>query len=112
MNEDDQEAWLQACFAQAETELPAQDFAETVMRRVEQHKRRKLYRRLVLGLALALLLPPLRDLGLVLTQVLMVTIVELDNALVGQLLAPINSVGGLLSLVLLGLKLMHMRWFR
>ena len=64
-----------------------------------------------MGIALALIAVPLEDFVLGITHFLLLTLVELDNTLIADLLAPVNSVGSLLSLILLTLRIAHKQLF-
>ncbi len=106
---------LQTLFAEAQQELVDDAFTDLVMEQTGNFKHRKTAVRisqgLVLVLALALLAIPLQDAGMALTQVLLMSLIELEDGPLNQLLAPANSIGGLLSTVLLGLRLIHKRIF-
>ncbi|MFQ5982002.1 MAG: hypothetical protein ACE5KS_01375 [Woeseiaceae bacterium] len=111
MTDDDRDPALQAVFASAGQDLTGDEFTAQVMSQTDKLKRRRIIRRIGLGLVLALLGIPLQDYGLALTQVLVMSLVDLDNLLLAQILAPVNSVATLLSLVLLGLRIAHKRMF-
>jgi len=98
-------------FANANLELAGDAFTSEVMSRADKLKRKVIIRRILVGIAFALMAIPLEDFVLVLTQFLILSLVELDNNLVAELLAPVNSVGGLLSFVLLTLRIAHKRLF-
>ena len=68
--------------------------------------------RLSLMLTLALVSDPLTDAALLLAGALSVQLFAIDSSLAAQLLAPINTVGGLLSLLLLTLRILYKRLFR
>lgn len=102
---------LQQMFAQSNQELAGDAFTTEVMSRVDKLKYRVIVRRVLLGLAFALITIPLEDVVLGLTHFLLLTLVELDNSLVADLLAPVNSVASLLSLILLTLRIAHKRLF-
>ena len=111
----DQDPKLQALFAQpldSLAEAPANDaFTEEVMQQTDRLKRKRIILRICLALALALLSPPLQDFALATAQTLVLSLVDLENRLLAQLLAPLNTVGGLLSVVLLVLRAAHKRLF-
>lgn len=102
---------LQKMFADADLELAGDTFTTEVMSQADRLKRRLIVRRVLVGFAIFLIAIPLEDFVLALTQFLILTLVELDNNLVAELLAPLNSVGGLLSFVLLALRIAHKRLF-
>ena len=105
---------LQQLFATADTEPQPNDpdFTNEVMAGVDRRKRHIIMRRILIGLLLALIAIPLEDAALILTQWLVLSLVNIDNRLLADLLAPINSVGSLLSVVLLALRVFHKRLFR
>ncbi len=112
MNESERDPQLQAWFAEV-AEVPAgDDFTARVMGQTRRLRRRRIVRRVSLGLGLALLAVPLQDVAVALTHVLVITLVDLDNALLATLLAPVNTVGSVLSAVLLLLRAGHRRLFR
>ena len=111
MTSDDRDPALQALFSDASEDLISDAFTEQVMLQADRLKRRAIGVRASAALALALLGIPLQDVALELTEVLILTLVAIDNSLVAQLLAPINTVGGLLSLVLLVIRAVHRRLF-
>ena len=75
--------------------------------------RQRLALRITLAVALAILSVPLQDQLLALTAVLMTSLFTFDDnaGVIAQLLAPANTVAGLLSAVLFGLRLAHRRIF-
>ncbi len=81
------------------------------MQETDRAKRRTWLRRFAIGLALSLLAAPVQDFGLAFTEILVSSLVEVEQTFVAQILAPINSVGSLLSMLLLGLRIMHKRIF-
>jgi hypothetical protein len=111
----DQDPNLQALFAQPADDLaeaPVSDaFTKDVMQQTDRLKRRRIILRVCLALALALLSPPLQDFGLAMAQTLVQSLVDVENRLLAQALAPLNTVGGLLSVVLLILRAAHKRLF-
>ena len=109
MNE--REPDLQATFAEAGPDPVTNGFTDQVMERTDSMKHRTLVRRLIIGSVLAVLAVPLQDFALATAQTLAVQLVQIDGQLIGLLLAPINTVGGLLSMVLLGIRAMHPRLF-
>ena len=111
MTDQDRDDELQALFAAADEDLDGQDFSREVMAGTERLRRRRIARRASVALGLSLLAMPMQDVALAVSQMLIVSLVELEGGLVAELLAPINSVGGLLSAVLLLLRLAHKRLF-
>ena len=102
---------IKALFDDAETPLSDDTFTKNVLTEAEQVKRRLLIRRILIGVAVFALSIPLEDFVLALSQVLLVSLYELPDSLASQILAPINSVGGLLSVIVLSMRLMHKRLF-
>lgn len=103
---------LEEVFSNAKEALSGDMFTERVVQRTHALKRRAMAGRAALALALALLGIPVQDVALELSQVLMVTLVPIANTLAAQLLAPVNTAAGLLSVVLLVIRAAHRRLFR
>lgn len=111
MTNDDRDPLLGKLFADAEQDMDADAFTATVTARTETLRHRKIVRRICLLGVLALVGIPLQDYGLALSQVLVEHVFRIDNALLAELLAPIDTVGGLLSAMLLALRGLHRRLF-
>lgn len=111
MNEDIRDPQLQALFSQAQQDLSSEPFTAAALIKIEQHQQRAKWRRLAIGLAVFVIAIPLQDMGLALSQVLMVSLIDLPNNLATTLLAPVNSLGGVLTAVLMGLRLTQKRLF-
>ncbi len=94
-----------------EPELQADPaFTETVMAQVQQQHEQLRRRRMLVGILLGLLLIPLEDLAIGIAHLLAVSLIQIEHELASQLLAPINTVGALLSLVLLLLRMTRSRF--
>lgn len=102
---------IQRLFAQAENRFDDDQFTADVMSGTDRLRRKKIILRLVIGLVVSAVMIPMQDIALAFTQVLMTSLVHLDNTLVAQLLAPVNSVGGVMSAIVLGLRVIHKRIF-
>ena len=102
---------LLAAFDNAKQDLVGVEFTTRVMSGADKLKRRAVARRILLGLGLALIGIQLQDYALALSQILVLSVVALDDLLLAQILAPVNTVGSLLSLVVLGLRIVHKRIF-
>jgi hypothetical protein len=114
-NRDDRDLGLQAMFAEAEQELPAEAFSAQVMARIEAQGRRPRLARIALGLALAiclwLLAAPLQGAAGLLLQGLALPLVSLDDRLLGELLLPLNNVAAAALLLLAALGLVWRKIF-
>lgn len=102
---------LQKMFADSDLELAGDTFTTEVMSHADRLRRRRIIRRVMLGFVFALIAIPLEDTGLALARILLSSLVEIDDSLAAELLAPVNSVGSLLSFVLLSLRLAHKKIF-
>ena len=111
MSEQNPDSSLQQMFAYSNQELAEDSFTTDVMSQVDKLKYRVIARRILLGIAFALITIPLDDIVLELTHFLLQTLVELDNSLIADLLAPVNSVASLLSVILLTMRIAHKRLF-
>ena len=87
----------------------ARVFVDIVSQQTRSARRQRLLRRVMLTGMLALLAIPGQDLAMVFTEVALTELVRLDNVLVSVLLAPVNTVGGVLSLVLFTLRMVYRR---
>ena len=111
MTENTEHEDLQALFAQLPEPRSTDSFTVDVMNGTDKLKRRRIFKRICIGLLLALLLPPVQESGLAATQLLLVTLIEMDGGLVAELLAPINSVGAALSLALFSMRAFYLKLF-
>jgi hypothetical protein len=102
---------LQQMFADSDLALVGDNFTAEVMSHADPLKRRRIIRRVMLGFVVALIAIPLEDIGLALARFLLSSLVEIDDSLAAELLAPVNSVGSLLSFVLLSLRVAHKKLF-
>ena len=111
MTDEDHDPTLDGLFSEFDDDLPGEQFTGEVMVRTDRAKRWIVARRIALGALLGLLAIPLEDFALAFAHVLAVTLIDLEHGLVAQLLAPVNTIGSLLSVVLLGLRIVHKRIF-
>ncbi len=87
-------------------------FVGAVAANVRGARRRKLAKRVLLMVLVAFFLAPVQDVALVFTQVLMTSLLTVEDRLVAQLPAPVNTVGSLLSALMLLLRVFYLRVFR
>ena len=109
---DELDQGLQTLFAQAGSTAepqPSPVFTEKVMRQVDRSYRRAIMWRIASGVALFLIAIPLQDVAMALTELLVIELVDIPNQLMSDLLMPINSVGAVVSLSLLGVRLTQKR---
>lgn len=90
----------------------ALEFTRQVTDKTARLRRRNILLRFLLMIVLSTLAVPVQDLAISLSQLVMVNLVPLENSLAAQLLAPVNTVGSLLSLLILTIRLLHKRIFR
>lgn len=102
---------LTAIFAHSYTDLAPDNFVSEVMAATRRANRREMLGRVVLGLVVMLAMIPLQDAALELAALLMVQLIKLEQGLAAVLLAPVNSVGALLALVLFAIRAAHRRLF-
>jgi hypothetical protein len=99
---------LRALFAETAPDLPADDFVEAVMARVVLRRRRALAGWVAAAFALvvgvALLAGPLFGATALLTDGLATAVIPLDDSLLADLAAPLNSVAGILAFAVLLLR--------
>ena len=108
---DDKDPALQALFAIAKQDVADDAFTDQVMSRIDSLRRRAVIGWSVIGLALLgcawLLAAPLQDAVPLITQALPSDLIESGQSQVAQVLAPVNSIGGLVAVSFLGLRLAY-----
>ena len=111
----DRDPQLQHLFDVAKKDLVGDAFAAQVMSRIDHLRRRAVIGWICVGLVLApvawLLAAPAQNAVQLLTQVLPVSLVDLDDRWLAQFLSPINSVATLVALGLLGLRMAYSKIF-
>ena len=108
----DRDPSLQAAFANALQPITDEGFSQQVRVKLDRTHSRLVLQRIALGLLVGLVAMPLQDVGLVFARLFMVTVVDIEAGLAAILLAPINTVGGVLSMVLFAMRHLHRRIFR
>ncbi|MGI9236087.1 MAG: hypothetical protein ACR2QZ_01735 [Woeseiaceae bacterium] len=107
---------LESLFAQASVELHEIDFAGQVMASVEKRRRNVLIGRigfLVLLVAFEFLLSaPLQNSIGAVTQAMGTSLLDISNEWLAVMVAPLNSIAGLLGMLLLGLHTIYRRMVR
>jgi len=112
MSDTNQPIDLKALFAEPVEKVDADTFTTEVMAGTQRLRRRKILLRIGLGLLLALLVPPLQDFGLAVTEVLLISLVSFEGGLLAELLAPVNTVGTVVSVALFGMRAFYRQLFR
>lgn len=112
----DRDPALRALFVRAARINREEVFIAQVMAQVDRLRRKASIGWLVAGLLLvaiaAWLSRPVIDATVLLTQFLPVSLVDVENQLLAQLLAPLNSVAGAIGLLFLLLCLAYRKLFR
>jgi len=102
-------------FKLAERDLAEEQFVALTMARVDNLRRRSLVGWILVGLVLLaiawLLAAPIQDAIQLLSQSLSISLVDLGDRWVAAVIAPANSVAGLVALVLLGLLTAYRKIF-
>jgi hypothetical protein len=111
----DRDPALQSLFAIARQDLAGDAFANQLMSHIDRLRRRVLIAWVCAGLlsaafAVFLTEPVLQAVNLA-TQFLPESLLELDNRVVAQFLAPLNSIAGLVALGVLGLRMAYKKIF-
>ena len=113
---DERDPLLESLFAQASDELNDIDFVENVMAQVAKRRRNVLLARIGLVLLLGgfelLLSAPLQNSVGIITEALSTSLLDIGNEWLGFIVAPLNSIAGLLGMLLLGLHTLHRRMVR
>ena len=112
MTDEARDPELEQLFATPTPVPDAEPFQRSVMAAADRSKSYRILRRALLALVLSLLAIPGQDLALAVSQLMIVRLVEIESALAAEVLAPVNSVGGMLSVFLFGLRAAHRRLFQ
>ena len=113
---DERDPLLESLFSQAEHELVEDKFTVQVMDRVKKRRRNVLIGRVAivaLIIVLELLLStPLQNTAGVMTQALSTSLIEVESEWLTLVFAPLNSIAGLIGMVLLGMQFLYRRMVR
>lgn len=113
---DERDPLLESLFAQASDELNDIDFVEKVMAQVAKRRRNVLLGRIGLVLLVVafefLLSAPLQNSVGLMAQALSTSLLDVGNEWLAVIVAPLNSVAGLIGMLLLGLHTIHRRIIR
>ncbi|XOV83994.1 MAG: hypothetical protein ACFHXK_02530 [bacterium] len=112
MSETPRDQQLLALFEQAQTDLSDSDFVHQALRRTQALQKRAKFQRIAFSVLIFVIALLLQDYSLVVSQALMISLIDLPNNFVSTLLAPVNSLGGVLTAVLLCLRLTQKRFYR
>jgi hypothetical protein len=112
---DERDPTLQRLFAEAEEDLAGDVFTARVMEQARVRKvnaKRRAIAAALIALPCALVLAVvMQEPVLVLMQSLATSLVEVDNRLVAELLSPINNIGFVLAMAVLGLRFAYRKIF-
>ena len=113
---DERDPMLESLFEQASHELVDRSFTAQVMSGIEKHRRNMLVGRLsvvVLLIAFELLLnAPLQNSVGVLTNTLSAALIDLDNEWLAYAVGPLNSLAGLIGILLIGMQFLFRKVLR
>lgn len=113
---DERDPLLESLFARAGTELNEKEFGEQVMAKVDERRRNVLIGRVGLVVVLVmfefLLSAPLQNSVGMATQALSSSLFDIGNEWLAVIVAPLNSVAGLIGMLLLGLHTIYRRMVR
>ena len=111
----DRDPALQSLFVDAGEDLSSKNFTARVMAQVDGQRRRMLIGWACIGLVLialtALLAAALQDAVLLLMQSFNLSLVDLENRWLAQLLSPLNSVASLIAVGFIGLHRIYRKIF-
>lgn len=110
MNEQSHDPALTSLF-EAPQKLSETEFSGSVMREVTKHRYRQMTLRVLPAIVFAPLAPFTQASAIQLVELLMTSLVNIEGELLAQLLAPINTVAGALSVSILALRVIYQRVF-
>jgi len=112
---DERDLTLQTLFDVANQEMSDTAFVDEVMLRIDKLRRRAIIGWTVAGLLLLpvgwLVAAPLQDSILLLSQILPNSLVEVDEGLIAQVFAPINSFSAIAAVAILGTRALYKKIF-
>ena len=104
---------LEALFMQAEQELPDDGYVDGVMDRLRRHRRNSFigsFTAIALLVLLEVLLSsPLQNSAAAITGALSTSLIDIEGEWLAFALAPLNSVAGLLGMILIWLHFLYRR---
>lgn len=107
---------LESLFAQAKTELGENGFGEQVMARVEKRRRNVFLGRIAFVALLVvfelLMSAPIQNSVGTMTQALSTSLIEINTGWLAVVIAPLNSVAGLIGVLFVGLHSLYRRRVR
>ena len=110
---DERDPQLEALFVQAETELADDGYVDKVMDRLRRQRRNSLIGRFAaVGLLVVLellLSAPLQNSAAAIAEALSTSLVSVEDRWLAFALAPINSVAGVLGMLLVGMHFLYRR---
>ena len=113
---DERDPELEVLFAEAAAESPNGDFADKVMTRVASRRRNVLFGRIaifaLIVLLEALLSAPVQSTVGVIVAALGTPLLELSHPALAMLLTPVNSIGGVIGILLLLVYFLYRRFLR
>jgi hypothetical protein len=113
---DERDPLLESLFAQAKFELNENDFGERVMASVEKRRRNVLIGRIgLIALLVAfdfLLSAPLQNSVGAVAEALSTSLLDISNEWLAVIVAPLNSIAGVIGMLLLGLHTLYRRIVR
>jgi len=113
---DERDPLLDSLFAEAENEQTDDEFTAKVMLSIEKRRRNIITGRIgIVGLLFALeflLSAPLQNSVGVLANTLSMSLIPIQSEWLAAAFAPLNSIAGLIGMLLLGLHTLHRRMVR
>ncbi|MDJ0653856.1 MAG: hypothetical protein QNJ40_06875 [Xanthomonadales bacterium] len=111
MTEHERDPALSGLFANATEDLDGESFTQAVMDETIRLRRRHRMGWIALGVVAVLMAFVMQDLVVDFSQALAHPLFTIDHRLMAEMLAPVNSIGGLLSMAVLALRLAYRRIF-
>jgi hypothetical protein len=109
MNDEDKDPYVQQWFVRAHVELDDSTFTDRVAQRMSSWRRRRLAVHIAACLATLAVAATLHESAVAVAAFFTRSVVELAHPVVASLLAPVNSVGGLVALSIIGLRIVRRR---
>ena len=102
---------LAQLFEQAHEPVLGDDFSQQVIKNARNKRHHNWFIAALIMALLFVISEPLQNLGIAVSELLLVELVNMENQFAALVLAPLNSIAGVVSVVVLGMRLFYRQFF-